>query len=295
MAIAKKEALYWTSCLLYGILLTCVLLYLRFPTDKFRRYCERLIEVRLADVTCSIGKIEYAFPATMVLTNIELHSQKNGSPLLYEDPKMSFTPVWRSPLHYFDVQSSAYGGNHKGRLYINTEENRLAFSDLRLDKLDLTKLTFLQGKLDRKLTGTVKMEGTAELAQDTLLPLASSGTIAVNGGLFGLKKPILELNTIELTDTSLQFNFNSERVEISKGSLKSKNLAADFSGVINFTDQWWGSSIGMQGTIVPQAALFQERKHLRIVVSQMQKRLNKTALPFIVGGTIGSPTFMFEK
>ncbi len=35
MANTKKEILYWTSLVFYGAILTGVLLYVRFPAEKF--------------------------------------------------------------------------------------------------------------------------------------------------------------------------------------------------------------------------------------------------------------------
>lgn len=55
----------------YGILLTLVLLYFRFPTAEFKTYCEQRIEHALNDTTCTIDQIRYKLPAILkVLQNL---------------------------------------------------------------------------------------------------------------------------------------------------------------------------------------------------------------------------------
>ena len=48
--------------ILYAVLLTAVLLYVRFPAEKFKQYCVGQIENLVPESTCTIKHIGYRFP-----------------------------------------------------------------------------------------------------------------------------------------------------------------------------------------------------------------------------------------
>jgi type II secretion system protein N len=293
MAIAKKEVLYWTSCLLYGAVLTGVLLYIRFPAEKVRRYCERFVEDRLPDSSCSITSMKYIFPFRIVFEDIRVMNKKSGEELLFEDPQLSFEPVWSNPLHFFKVESTAFGGSHEAQMLINNEEKSLSFFEVEMKGVNLIMVPALHKKLNRKVSGTLDFSGTLTGKTDELSIFAAEGVASIHGGGFGLKKSILELNSLELVESSVHINLQKDTILLSKGELKNAQLNVSYEGNIALTKPWPESSLNIKGGIVPLAPLLQEKKQLKTIVARMQKKYKAQSLPYNVNGTIGRPTFTF--
>jgi type II secretion system protein N len=293
MAFAKKEALYWTACLLYGLVLTGMLLYLRFPAEKFRNYCERRVEELIPMISCSIAKIDYALPLRIVFADVRITDVNEGAGVLYEDPRLSIGPVWNNPLSLFRLRSAALGGNHQALLRLNSEERSLDFSEIQVAEVDLGTISFFQEKLERKVSGSFTMSGNVRVQLDGFRIIAADGTAAVTGGEFALKAPILELPVIELGESSVHFYLENDTMVLTAGILKNTFLNVAFEGNITLAPTWLDSTVNVKGAIVPLAPLFQQKRQLKTIVTRMQKKYQKEELPCLVGGTLGRPTFAF--
>lgn len=293
MAIAKKEVLYWISCFLYGAVLTGALLYIRFPADKFRRYFERVVEEKVPETSCSIAKIQYLFPFRLALEEVRI-TRGEDKELLYLDPLFSFMPIIKDPMHRFEINSAAYGGSHRAQIRINPEEESVEMLDVDITGVSLDDISFFHSKLDRKMTGALSFSGNAQIdINNGLKIVAAAGVASVNEGEFHLKKPILELNSIELEESSVHFTLAQGKIALSKGEVKNSKLKASFAGDIVLAMPWLASSMAVKGEIVPLMPLYQENKQLRVIVSRMQKRYKTKVLPYNVNGTVGRPTFTF--
>ena len=66
MEQSRNQILYWLSVAFYTIVLLGVLLYLRFPGERFKEYCEYRIEKWLPGVSCTIAGIGYEFPVKII-------------------------------------------------------------------------------------------------------------------------------------------------------------------------------------------------------------------------------------
>jgi hypothetical protein len=62
----------------YAFLLTAVLLYVRFPAEKFKEFCEKRIEHLLPGSSCNIDHIVYRFPLSTVLESIVISRVVDG-------------------------------------------------------------------------------------------------------------------------------------------------------------------------------------------------------------------------
>lgn len=289
----KKETVYWTSCILYGVILTGLLLYIRFPTEKFRRYCERIIENRVPETSCNIAEIQYKFPSKINFNGVQVRSKKKPEDLLFEDPLFSVQPVWKNPVNLFTLQSTAFGGSHKARVQVNWNKKSLELSDVVMKGIKLEDVYPFQQKLDRKVGGIFGLTGAAMVKTDVLQILEAEGIATVQGGEFELKKPILELSNLKLVTSSVRLKLEKDAILFTKGKAENEHLKASFDGNISFAEPWLFSSISINGGIIPLTPLLKEKKSLKLVVARMQKRYKTQSLPYKVDGTIGRPTFTF--
>lgn len=77
--------------------------------------------------------------------------------------------------------------------------------------------------------------------------------------------------------------------------MKGTKLNANFSGKVALTKPLLSAAVSLQGEMEPLNPLYQERRQLRAIVARMQRKYKQTPLPFKVEGTVGRPTFVFEK
>ncbi len=294
MAQSKKETIYWSAVVFYGILLAGTLLYLRFPTDKFRQFCCNFVEEKVPGVACTIGEIGYGFPKALIFEDIQLSDDTAGTTLFYEDQRLVLRPVWRNPTREFDIESSAFGGHHTVRLKSSAETNTLELTDLKIKNLDLARLAYLGRKLDRNVSGILTASGSAILTRSGLEPVTASGEMQVKDGAFTLHRPILELDTMALDTGSCKVALQDKRLEITEGTIGNSKINAVFTGAIQLLEPWLAAEISLQGELSPLPPLYQENRQLQAIVTRMQRQGNTKVLPFTVGGTIGRPTFVFE-
>ncbi len=295
MTSSKKEIAYWLSLVLYGILLVGLLLYLRFPGGKFRQFSCDLIEKRIPGVTCSIGSTGYGFPLKILYGDVQLSDAVNSEVKFFEDSLLVIEPVWRNPTRAISLQSNAFGGSHSGLLVIEDENDTIELRDLRISNLDLGKLQFLQGKLDRNLTGLLEAQVSSVLEAQGFTIVTAQGSIGVSEGTLELKKPILELTTFEIQESSFDFDMKGKELKISNGEVTNPKLKVNFAGEMTLAEPILAGTISLQGGITPQAHLFQGKRELKTIVTRMQRRYGDVSLPFRIDGTIGRPTFVFER
>lgn len=293
MAKSKKEIFYWLSVVCYGVALIAVLLYLRFPTEKFHRFIEQYVERSLPGVACDIGEVGYSFPAGIVLDQVKLTQAGKKENALFEDPRMVLNPVLTSPLRRFQIKSSAYGGNHSGLVDLGQNEGNISLEEIQLVDLDLGGVGMLRKNLDRKITGNLHLTGNGVLTREPLGFISAMGKAQVKGGTYGLKKRILEQNEISLTESEVKITLKDGVVTFQEGKISNSKMNADFSGKITVADELLASEISLQGAIVPLAPIYKDKRQLKAIITRMQKRYKQSALPFTVRGTVTRPAFVF--
>jgi hypothetical protein len=110
-----------------------------------------------------------------------------------------------------------------------------------------------------------------------------------------LKKPILELSVMDLTESSVSFSIQNNIVDVKEGTMKNAKLTSSFQGKISLAEPVNAGKITIQGSLVPQAPLYQGKEQLKTIVARMQKRYKSTSLPYNINGTVERPTFVFNK
>jgi type II secretion system protein N len=294
MAQSKKETIYWSAVVLYGIILAGTLLYLRFPSDQFRQFCCNFVQEMIPGVSCSIGSIGYRFPEKLLFKDIQLSDGTVGGTLFFEDQHFVLKPAWRNPGREFGVESSAFGGQHSLRLKSSAQTGTIELLDLKIENLDLTRLAYLGRKLDRNVSGNLSASGSAIFTRSGLELVTASGEMRIKDGAFTLHRPILELDTMVLDTGSCKFTLQDKLLTITEGTIGNTKLNAVFTGEIQLVESLLAAEISFQGEFSPLPPLYQENRQLQAIVTRMQRQSNTKELPFTVGGTVGRPTFVFE-
>ena len=293
MEQSRNQVAYWLSVILYAIALLGVLLYLRFPAERLKEYCENRMENWLPGVSCSIDTIVYEFPAKIVFKQMRITERENGT-VLFDDPQFTLQPVWDQLFEAVYIESRAFSGNHSAMVSIRRDEGTIVLDNLRIEDADVKQIGLFQ-RAERKLEGTLTGSGSAAINQRNRMVETADGNFTVSNLDFELTAPLFQLSAIELDQSTFRLNLAQNVIELQDGKVTNSKIDGNFQGTVILADPLWISKLALTGDITPKVELFPGKKQLQAVVSGIQRRYNSDEVPFRVGGTINAPTFIFGK
>jgi type II secretion system protein N len=293
MEQSRKYLVYWMTVALYGVALLGVLLYLRFPGEHVKEYCEYRVEKWLPGVSCSIAEMSYEFPAKIIFKQMRLTAKNNGT-LLFEDPQFSLQPAWSRLTEVLHVESMAFSGNHSALVGVRHDLGRIVLEELRIENADVKEITLFQ-RTDRKIEGRLTGVGSAAINRQSLVVEEAEGNFTVSSLEFELTAPLFQLSVIDLDQSTFQLKINQNIIDLQDGRISNSKIDGQFQGAVILSDPLWISKLALTGDITPKVELFQGKKQLQAVVSGIQRRYNSDEVPFKVGGSITAPTFIFGK
>ncbi len=289
-----KEILYWSLLIVYGLALFCFLLYLRFPTEKFHKYCEKVIERKIPGVVCTIGKTGYTFPFTLTLENVVL--KRAGQDLLvYEDSRLAITPSWRKPISVFTFTGNPFGGKGRGEAIVDRKEQTILLKNSKFSGVDIAKSPAVSMLINRKISGVFAVEGDALLDMKTWLPERMDVSLSVSGSRVELKKPVLQQKNLQIKKGKIGVVLRDRTMQLADGTFSGKMMNWHVVGTIALSDKIAQSSLLLTGRLKPKAELYGKNPNLKVVVGRLAKRSKDKSIQFKLGGTVAKPTFVFGK
>lgn len=278
---------------IYGIFLTAVLLYVRFPTDKFKSFCEQRVEQYLNVSDCNIKRIHYSFPASAVFEKVRItkSSGEQQSTLIIDQFK--FRPgikFWQK----FKIFGNLYSGTLRATLHLDRSKKSYKLTDIVVNNVNLNQVLKDQGVVDRKVTGSLSGSGRYSAEWKTPTAGEGKGRIEFKTGQIELLQPILSLTAINFNRINLDISVG-EQVALQQGKLKGKNLNANFEGSLNVMDSLLESRVRLSGLLEPKREFLQSHPKEAKMVKQYAKRYKKNVLPFKLRGTVANPTFRFSR
>lgn len=277
----------------YGLVLTIVLLYIRFPSEEFRAYCEKQAETTLDISDCTIEKIGYSFPISIAFTNVNLEKtvdEKNAKILI---DRLAIRPAlkfWKT----YRISGNVYTGSFRATLKIGWNEKVYTFTDITLTDLSLSKILSDQAIDNRKIEGRLDGSGSYQANWSSSEEKAAKARFAITKGSFELLQPVLSLSLLEYDKINFDVHL-AEQLEIKEGKLRGKDINATFDGSVNVMNTLQDSRIRLSGLLEPKREFLQANPREAKMVRQYAKRFRKNALPFKMGGTMANPTFRFSR
>lgn len=283
----------WVLYCLYAVVLTAVLLYVRFPATQFNEYCLRQARELFADSDCSIGRISYAFPLSLRFENVTFFKpgqEKNPHVVL---TSLSLTPVSADIFQAIHLRGSGYSGKFSGVLRRGPEEKKFRLDALQIQDMHLAQMKPFQDALGRELSGRLDFSGSYSAEVNRYLAGNIEGKLTMREGRISLLQPIFALSAIDLSEMSMEIKYDKQKLRIEKGKLNGTEMAADFSGTINIISPWQLSPLTTAGDIVLQPGFMQENPRIQPEADALKKRFKKSTLPFRVNGNLRKPAFRF--
>jgi type II secretion system protein N len=281
--------------LLYGAGLLIVLLYVRFPVEKFKVYCERQIEYYLDITQCSIKKIDYRFPFTVVFENVRLEENDDELKNIVELSDLIVTPQVKKPWSQFEVQAVVYGGKLQSDLTIGYKTKRFQLENIKVSGVKVEELMNSLQLVERKIGGELKFTGVYRAGFASPFTGEGECSVVISEGSIQFAQPILELEGIDFTQLEFQLTQDGENIRLKGGALQSEKVKAAFNGDIKLDATRVDSQLDLSGSLDPARALYTQDPGLLKYVTRLERRYNMKALPFRIGGTVKNPTFRFGK
>lgn len=292
MEMRAPSGLQILSYLLYALVLICILLYVRFPSDKFEKYTERKIEEAFSGTDVNVGTFKLQFPFSISIDKALISQAVSGDEILYLE-NIRIKPIMSGFGLDFMLSGDLYGGNFSTELLLAPRDGRFTLNDLELSAVDISQSEYLRIVTRREISGNFDFIGSYSGAISGGDHKDLQGVMAVSDGKFSLMQPVLSLKVMEVNSLEAGLAFKEGSLKLIEGMFKGKEIDAEFEGSVKISDNVSLSNLSVSGSMVPQKVFLKEKPQVLRVVKRLQKQYRKTALPFNISGTIGNPRFRF--
>ncbi|MFH0784263.1 MAG: type II secretion system protein GspN [Pseudomonadota bacterium] len=281
--------------LAYALLLIGFLLYLRFPAQKFKQFCENRLELIFTECVCTIDRISYQIPLTFTFYGVRLRRADAAGRADFIIDSLTLTPNPAKLPNKITLAATLYGGVLSAQFDGDFSAKKMMLHDIQLSGLDVAALQKSFAVFERKIEGTLGFTGSYQATFDRPAGGTGQGRIVVDTGSMALLQPVLSLQQIDFHQAICNLQYNNGKLEASDGRLKGKDITADFTGELQPAMSFWDSELQLTGRLVPLDAFLEMHPQEQKIVQGVMKRFNMTTLPFKVGGTLNSPTFRFSR
>ena len=288
-----SASLRWLFYCGYAVVLTAVLLYVRFPAQEFKEYCTRKAEGLFNGTKCTIGKIAYAFPFSIRFDTVKFTSANVENTPLFELSSLNLSPRWRDFGRTFVVSGQGYTGDFNGVLRTEQGNDQFSLDPLTIQNVDLSAMQPITDTLQRKFSGRLDYSGTYAAVVNQYLEGKAVGKVKLREGSIALLQPVLTLQEIDLHQVEMHIQYDKRRLQITKGKANGNQMTADFTGMVQMITPWYLSNVTAKGDFALQAAFMRENITVRNELIFLQKQFKKTTIPFQIAGNVQQPAFQF--
>ncbi len=279
--------------IIYGLTLTGLLLYVRFPAEVFRQFTADYVELLFPGTDCKIGSLSYSFPLTVKAVDIRLSSLEAPEEVFFETTSLAIRPQLRYPVKDFALSGEMYGGSQSCMLRLQEEKGAFTLRELEVTNLELKQLQYLQKLLGRSLTGKMKLFAEYHGRIGRLMQGEAKGKIELIEGSMELLQPVLSLNRIDLKRSALEFHLKEMEFIVENGMFDGKELKGTFSGGVGLEERLLESELDITGDLEVSNSLLVGNTRVKSIVKSLQRRHKRTTLPFNVNGLVNGPLFRF--
>lgn len=286
----------WFGYVLYAIIVTAGLLFLRFPSGLIKDYLETRGERSNSPFSVSIGQVSPSLPFGLKLDKARIAQRANPNKIIFRADRVFIKPTLATLLGgnlNLCFESLAYDGVLEGCANFIDKSLQAPFSTsmvlkhIRLGKYDLRGLIgrHVEGRLD----GTVAYNGK----NDLLIDGNGEADLRLSDGRLELLHPILSLDAIDFSQVSVKMALQDRKINLTRVALEGPNMRGTLSGTISLQKDIGKSRLDLRGTIEPFSDFFKSLAGARDMVKLFQRRLKRGTLTFIIRGTLTEPSIQF--
>lgn len=281
--------------LLYSLAVLAFMLWFQFPVVSVKTRLEHELHGLTPGLKWNIGTISLALPADIRLTDIMVtDNRKLKEPLFIIDSLALRPALWA----YLKGRKLSAGyrlgildGSIDGRLSLTDDHNgfqcngnahgiKIAGMKKIIQELGRTVSGTLSGRFIGK--GAVRGSGGVEL----------NGNIKLLKGEISFREPVLGMAKLAFNQVSSQLKYGAEGISIVDGTVESRLLAVDFSGIVIPFEDIGRSRLQLNGALIPRPE-FLSAIGDGAEVNKVKKQLQGGKLPFVISGTLKEPGIAF--
>ncbi len=286
----------WLGYVLYAVIITAVLLYLRFPSEVIKDYLEKRTDTSNSPFALSVRQVSPSLPFGLKLQETRVSHRANPNKVIFRADRLSVRPIIGTLLGgklKLCFEGMAYEGALKGCAKFYEKRLQAPFSasialkDIHMGQYDLRSLIgrHMEGRLDGKLAYNGK--------NNLLIEGSGEADLRLSDGRLQLLQPILSLDSIDFKQVSIKMALQGRKINLTKVALEGPHMRGTLSGVISLQKEIGKSRLNLRGTIEPFADFFKSLPGTRDMVKLFQRRLKRGTLTFIIQGTLIEPSIQF--
>jgi type II secretion system protein N len=288
----------WLGYVLYGLVLTIILLYTRFPSDAVQDYFRARALGADPPLALSVDNIGPSIPIGLKFTNARVTLQNSPNRVILEADKLLikrrlWSLLWGKSQYSFYCM--AYEGDMRGKIsFDKVPDGGLMDTEMTLEGLHVEDYPYLSHLIGRPVEGT--LGGTISYSGPNNSMLAGSGEAQLNlsDGRMELLEPFLTLKSIDFSEMKIDMALKEQKIDITRLALKGQQLQGSLSGTVTLARDVENSTLNLKGKIQPFAALFKNAEAVQNTVALFKERLTEGTLSFEIYGTLKEPSIKFN-
>lgn len=281
------------SLLVYAFVLTGILLYVRFPSARVEEYFAKKIGSFIPGADITLGTHRYDFPASLIFERVTISREQGREEIAFLE-NVTISPIVSGIGFKYSLAGDFYGGTLQAGLKLNPVAGSFSMDALELANVKLESFSFLNTLFQREISGFLNFKGSYAGALNEGKDVSLQGTVAVHGGSFPLRQPILSVRNMSMEEFDVSVSYTDGLLNLLDGSVKGPELYSHFSGELNIADnppELW--EVNVTGNMTPQKGYLNENQQILRVVKRLQRQYQNSELPYKVTGSIGNPRFRF--
>ena len=288
----RRSFLFWLSLLLYGLVLTCVLLYVRFPADKVERYLTEKISALNSGAVVEFGKCGYSFPLRLSCDRFFVGLRDTKEEIVAIQ-NMTVSPVASGFGFKYALAGDIAGGTYSAVAEISPLSKSVKLGNLELTNIDLSRLGLIQSTLQREVKGILDFRGSMVVSLAGAGLVAQEGKLTVREGHFVLRQQILLADRLQMRPLEVQVAYKKGVLQLRNGVVRGNQLDVGFAGEVKANGAMADWETALKGEITPAKEYVAANPQVQRVVKRLQRQFTGNSLPYIVSGSLGVPRFRF--
>ncbi|OEU51535.1 MAG: type II secretion system protein GspN [Desulfobulbaceae bacterium S5133MH15] len=279
------------SYLVYAVILTAILLYVRFPTEKFRIYCEQRLEQVLGKGKCTIAKIRYHFPASVELRKVEIGQAADAKSNKIVFDWLRLSPGSEGFLTSWTVTGELYGGSLGALLEVQMKEKAFHLKSIKIEKVDIAAIVAHMPSFQREIVGELTVSGDYKAKFGQPMSGFGDGNLHLKEGNVQLVRQVLTLDAMDFEELNIDWKYGDSIFTITAGKMVGQQLNADFTGTLQAPFLPPEGGLNVSGFLVAKKQFLKDKPQIERLMQRLMKQYKKSAVPFRLGGTLNKPTF----
>jgi len=243
----------WIAYTLYGILITVVLLYLRFPSDSAGKYIISIVEGYNPNVVLLIDSVKPCLLPGIRLDNIKIGLRDKPDLIL----KMSALKLRPAIINLFSgrltllLNADAYEGHIKADIGFTNRFSckgpvgiKAGFNDISLGKCSSIKAATGR-EVDGRLGGTMSYNGK----WNRIISGTGKANIALLDGNVQLLGDIFGLDEVNFDKMEADVTLKNRTLKINSLKMAGRQLSGSFNGDISLKENIMQSRLAIKGNV----------------------------------------------